>query len=296
MRKSRLLPRLFLVLFLFELLLFSPQAGADDKAFIWKVKSGASTAYVLGSIHAAKEDLYPLNAKIERAFQESTAAAFEIDLNIDLTATISSLMSSAMYKPDDSLKNHMTSPGYELASAELRKAGLDTLIIDRCKPWILAMLLETLELAKIGYRPELGIDTYFYNKAGNKKVSALETAEYQISLFGQFSDREQEAFLLATLKELKQLKTEMASIVNLWKNGDADKMDAAFSGSVSKSPELAGVFEKILYKRNRNMARKIEDYLRSGETYFVVAGAAHLIGKNGIIEILRGMGYSVEQL
>jgi hypothetical protein len=44
------------------------------------------------------------------------------------------------------------------------------------------------------------------------------------------------------------------------------------------------------------MASKIEDFLRNRETYFVVVGAGHLVGSQGIIEILKGKGYMVEQL
>jgi uncharacterized protein YbaP (TraB family) len=44
------------------------------------------------------------------------------------------------------------------------------------------------------------------------------------------------------------------------------------------------------------MASRIEEFLRTKETYFIVVGAGHLVGNKGIIEILRGKGYQVEQL
>jgi uncharacterized protein YbaP (TraB family) len=44
------------------------------------------------------------------------------------------------------------------------------------------------------------------------------------------------------------------------------------------------------------MVSRIEEFLRSKETYFVIVGAGHLIGNKGIIEILRRKGYLVEQL
>jgi len=42
--------------------------------------------------------------------------------------------------------------------------------------------------------------------------------------------------------------------------------------------------------------RKIEGYLRSGKTYFVVAVAAHMGGANGVLALLRHRGYRIEQL
>jgi uncharacterized protein YbaP (TraB family) len=41
---------------------------------------------------------------------------------------------------------------------------------------------------------------------------------------------------------------------------------------------------------------KIEGYLRSGKTYFVVAGAAHMGGENRVLALLRQRGYRIEQL
>jgi len=43
-------------------------------------------------------------------------------------------------------------------------------------------------------------------------------------------------------------------------------------------------------------SEKIEGYLRSGKTYFVVAGAAHMGGANGVLALLRHRGYRIEQL
>ena len=48
--------------------------------------------------------------------------------------------------------------------------------------------------------------------------------------------------------------------------------------------------------RNRNWIPKIEGYLRSGQTYFVVVGAAHMGGPSGVLALLRERGFKIEQL
>ena len=58
---------------------------------------------------------------------------------------------------------------------------------------------------------------------------------------------------------------------------------------------MSSAYEKLVYERNRNMAEKIEAYLKTKRTYLVIIGAAHLVGEKGIIEILRGKGYRVVQ-
>ena len=68
---------------------------------------------------------------------------------------------------------------------------------------------------------------------------------------------------------------------------------------ISKDEQEKGmspVYEKILYERNRNMADKVGEFLKSGKTSFVGVGAGHLVGEKGIIHILRERGYQVQQL
>jgi uncharacterized protein YbaP (TraB family) len=44
------------------------------------------------------------------------------------------------------------------------------------------------------------------------------------------------------------------------------------------------------------MVSEIEEYLKEKETFFVIVGAGHLVGNQGIIRLLKGKGFLVEQL
>ncbi len=65
---------------------------------------------------------------------------------------------------------------------------------------------------------------------------------------------------------------------------------------VREDRRLSPIYEKLIDERNRNMVSKMEDFLRTKETYFVIIGAGHLVGNQGVIEKLREKGYAVEQL
>jgi len=54
--------------------------------------------------------------------------------------------------------------------------------------------------------------------------------------------------------------------------------------------------ERLSGQRNRNWIPKIESYLDSGQTYFVVVGAAHMVGPEGLLALLKARGYKIEQL
>jgi len=56
----------------------------------------------------------------------------------------------------------------------------------------------------------------------------------------------------------------------------------------------AAVYETLLVGRNRRWVPQIEDCL-SQQKCFVVVGAAHLVGSDGLVAMLRAKGYTVKQ-
>ncbi|MEW6002985.1 MAG: TraB/GumN family protein, partial [Nitrospirota bacterium] len=59
---------------------------------------------------------------------------------------------------------------------------------------------------------------------------------------------------------------------------------------------MSAVYEKLIFERNKNMTTKMEDFLKTEKTYFVIVGAGHLVGDKGILDLFIKKGYSVEQL
>jgi len=252
---------------------------------------------MLGSIHLLKKDIYPLSNVIESAFNKADALAVEADINDISRLDIQKLMSNAFYSGDDNLEKHVTMDTFEAVKDHTGRLGLPVEFVYNQKPWFLGLTLESLELMKSGYDPEYGIDKHFLTKAmGKKKILELESLDYQIDLLSGLNDTEQELFLLYTLKDLKILVQEVDKLVDAWKSGSAESMDSIISKSFSEDGRFRPVYEKLIYKRNRSMAQKIEGFLGTNGTYFVVVGAAHLLGDRGIIQLLREKGYNAEQL
>jgi hypothetical protein len=242
-----------------------------------------------------KQNIYPLDKVIEDAFDKSDVLAVEANVNDVGNLDIGKLMDRAFYQGDDTLEKHVSRDTYDLVKKEFAGSGILLDLIDRQKPWFLALTLSSIELVQLGFDPTLGIDMHFLSKAeGKKKIAELESVDYQINLLSRFSDREQEAFLLNTLKESKTMDQEVNGLVRAWKSGDTKTVESVLTKSDDAG--MASVNEKILYERNGHMASRIEDYLRGRETYFVVVGAGHLVGSRGIIEILKGKGFAAEQL
>jgi len=296
-KNSKLLAIFFILILLGASVFAQETLSASQKSFLWKIQSKTNTVYVLGSLHFSKKEIYPLSAKIEKAFGQSEILVVEADINDMKKVDIQKLLERAFYPADDTLEKHVSPEIYESVKKETEGLGIPLEILNKQKPWFLAMTLVALESLKFGFDPNLGIDKYFLSKAeGRKKILELESLDDQLNLLSEFSDKDQELFLLYTLKDLKMMEQELGRLTQAWTSGDTKAMETLLAKSVSEDKRLSLISEKLIYERNRKMASKIEDFLRTRETYFAIVGAGHLVGDRGIIEILKGKGYPIEQL
>ncbi len=290
----------FLLFFIILTLLSSVHAennSSSQKGFLWKVQSKTGTAYIVGSIHAYKSELFPLPKKMEDAFDKSDALAVEANINEIKPESMMTMINGAFYQDRSTLEKHLSKETYEMTVQKLNELGLPLELFQNTKPWFVALTVTSMELQKLGLDPEYGIDKYFLKKAENKKkIVELESIDYQINLLSGFSDAEQELFLVSAFRDLELLKGEINEILKAWNTGDTKTMESFVSKSLQDDSGMLPIYEKLVFERNKNMVSKIEGYLRTNEQYFVVVGAAHLVGKDGIIETLKKKGYLVEQL
>ena len=89
---------------------------------------------------------------------------------------------------------------------------------------------------------------------------------------------------------------QVESLVRAWRSGDAQAIESIMADAVRPDASIAPIFEKLFDERNAKMTSRIEGYLNSDGSYFVIVGAGHLVGKRGIIELIKSKGYVVEQL
>ena len=293
--------RLFLVGVIFSLLLnFIPVQAVEAQQrnnFLWSVRSKTATVYLLGSVHFLKQESYPLNQAIETAFDRSSALVVEANVNDPGKADLANLLNRAVYVDGVTLDKRISPETYQLAEKEAEKLGLPMELIQRQRPWYLAMTFEGLELMRLGFDPKYGVDVHFLAKAANKKkIVELESLEEQINMLSGFSDSDQELLLLYTLKDLNMLSREIENIVTAWTAGDAKGIESILTRSLREEPRLAPMLKKLVDDRNVKMVSKIEGYLKAGQTCFVVMGAGHLVGNKGIINMLKERGYLIQQL
>jgi uncharacterized protein YbaP (TraB family) len=144
------------------------------------------------------------------------------------------------------------------------------------------------------YGTSKGVDRYFFNRAKKdaKEIIPLESAEYQLKLFAQMDEREQESFLRQTLEDLEVTETMASDMVNAWKSGDVEKLNSIMQMSFKEHPDM---YDRFVLRRNENWISKIEDLINQDDNVFVIVGAGHLVGTKSLLDLLKVKGYKIEQ-
>jgi uncharacterized protein YbaP (TraB family) len=270
-------------------------AQTRGRSFLWRVQSGSNVMYLAGSVHALTPDAYPLNPAYERAFTASSALVEEIDLaEADPLSGGLGLLAKGMYQDGRTLDRTVSRETLALVQDKLKGTPLTLDAIQLMKPWMVMLMLEALGSQSAGLDPELGLDKHFYNLAtnGGKQVIGLETAESQIDRFDKMPESMQEQMLKSELAEMDTEKTSLRSLLTAWQTGDAPAIEKMLLGSFSSNPTA---YDSLITQRNRNWMPQLEACLKRTSPCFVVVGAAHIVGPQGLLAMLQQRGYRVEQ-
>ena len=279
-------------------LLATPFSYAEnDRAFFWQVESESATVYLLGSIHYADPGFYPLRPAIERAFEASDNLVVEIAIDEAMAHAYQNLLNEkGTYAGKETIQQHVSAETYQSLLHHLELLGLPLEYVNHQKPGIIVLTLTSVQLLKMGFMPEMGIDLYFLKRArDNKDIIELETIEQQMDVF--LSIPNGDLLLRETLHSLDQADQLMSDIVRSWKHGDMALLEKIlFEDTMSQYPSYEEIYDRLFYERNENMSQRIRDLLQKEGTYFVVIGAGHFVGEKGILRMLEDYGYDVKRL
>ncbi len=270
-------------------------SSSSGRHVLWKVQSQQNTVYLAGSIHVLQEQHYPLPQVFDAAFHESSHVMFEVNLKELSSPTLQmTMVQKGLYLNGESLENVLSSSGFATAKRSMAALGRRLEDFNQMKPWMAATSVMALELQELGFESAHGVDRYYFEKAqaAGKSIKSLETVEFQLDLFDRLPGGVQEQFLLQTLTELKDLDQEVRELVRAWQQGDVTMLERLL-GSMRDYPEL---YQSLVVDRNVNWLPHVEAALEAPAPVFVVVGALHLLGTDGLVEVLKSKGYLVQQL
>ncbi len=265
--------------------------AAPAQSLLWKATSPRGTVYLLGAIHLMRPEAYPLPDAIEKAYAETDALVLEMDL-AQAQSEAGRVMARGLYADGSGLCDHVADTTCALVEQQAGAALAPA--IGRMKPWLAGMTLSVAALQQAGYRPELGLDAHFHARAlaDGRPRFGLETMDEQIGFLDGLAPAEQEQMLYLSLREAARTVAQVDTLAALWQRGDADALLGLAGADLEALPQFR---ERLLAGRNRAWVPQIEALVAEGRTPFVVVGALHLLGSDGVLALLERRGYRVAQ-
>jgi uncharacterized protein YbaP (TraB family) len=275
-------------------------APAAHRGQLYRVTHDGKTSYLFGTIHVGRDGVYPLDPVVTRALLDSKALVIELDIRESAPFQLA-LARHGRYADGDMMQNHLSPATLRLTVQALARAGLSLQSVQQYKPWLIANLLIGAEMEVHGYQRSQAVEYALLAAAQkqDKAVRQLESADYQLSLFDTLDERQQEQYLLENLADLADgasLKKSTA-LIDAWSAADAPGIHAAWQSATSGDTISAGFMNRVLLgKRNPEMASNIERIMQQDQVAFVGVGLLHLVGDDGLPQLLKRRGYQVEQL
>ena len=257
---------------------------------LWKItKTGQNdTTFLLGTFHLmCKEDII-FNDLISKKIQSSDKLYLEIDM--DDPSMMMSMLTAFNMKEGKTLSDLVTPQEYtRIATFFKDSLGTPVDFLKNMKPFLLQSVLYP---KLMNCRQVSGIEqeVMALAKIHNKDILGLETLQYQASIFDSVPYDVQAKAVVKMIDSLDKYRGEFAHMYQLYKNEKLQELGTLMD---KEDEDMKDFMPMLLTNRNINWVNKLRDLLPN-QSLFIAVGAGHLVGKTGLIELLRREGYSVE--
>lgn len=284
------------ILYVFILWCFIFTVPVFAKSPVWKISKQGNHIFVGGTVHFLSKSDYPLPDAFDSAYKNSTVLVLETDLQQFQTPEVQkAFMQNAVYQGEENITHFLKPDTVQALETHLTNRGIPAEQILKLKPGLLSITLTLVELQRLG-QMGTGVDEFYNLKAINEKrdVNYLETVSEQLRFIAGMGEGVEDEFINYTLDDLKDLPDMLQSLKDAWRTGNNDKMQKiALDPLRDRFPEI---YKILVADRNNNWISQIETMLKTREVEFVLFGALHLAGKEGILFQLEELGYTIENI
>jgi uncharacterized protein YbaP (TraB family) len=281
------------IFYLVSLFLFFA-ASVSGQSSVWKISANGNTVYLAGSVHLLRDQDFPLPKEFDAAFDASQILVIETDID-RMEGLGDEYRRRMQLENGQTLEDRLSRRTFRLLEKKAAELSLPLELIRELRPAMALTIFSALKLSKLGFsRP--GVDLYYLEKAKeeSKTLMYLESLEAHLeALFASGYFEDEDAYVFAALKDLDAAGTELQQLIDEWRKGIGHAAENTVREMAEQYPQT---YLSMLVNRNRAWLPLIESYLASPETEFVIAGAAHFYGPDGLLTLLAADGYTAEQL
>lgn len=270
-------------LFIFGFWFLGAEAG--DKGLLWKIEAPSGTvSYVFGTMHTDDPRVNDYPPVLKDALANSEVFMLEALPPKNPDVFYMKDQTNAQLLHEDELDRVR-----ELADFH----SMNFNIAMHMKPWLLAIVFD-LPKPQSPYSQDNMLAAMARDLG--KRVVPIEKSEEHFSVMDSFSIDDQIVMLRAVLKHKQEdRERDFETLINAYTSGNLDEIthiDERVTQGMLPKALWDRMRVKILDERNARMAQRIVEQT-SKQTAFITMGAAHLAGKNGVLEALRAAGYKL---
>ena len=264
----------------------------DDNTLLWQISGNGlqKPSYLFGTFHLMCKDDVQFSEQLKTAVGNSATVYMELDMD-DPALMLSGMMMMTM-KGGKKLTDFYSQEEYrkiEIFFKDSLSAPLS--FLQTMKPYMLVALLYPKMMP---CKTVSGVEEELMKlaKTQKKEIKGLETMELQAAVFDSIPYEEQAKELLKSIDSMDLNRKNFDTMMRVYKSQRLSAIEALFN----KSELGMQTHEDILLtKRNLNWVEQLGPVLKK-ENVFIAVGAGHLVGKNGLITLLRKKGYKVVPL
>ncbi len=288
---------LFLTLLLSTFSLISHSQNQQN-SLLWKITNPNTqkTSYLYGTMHISGRLAFHLGEEFFDAIESTDAVALESNPIIWLDEIFASPYANdylGKYGFKYSTYRGFYQKAFELTLPE-NKDLKDAISYDH---YLSNWMLYRENKSKLDFQEETFLDLFIYQtgKKTGREVYSLEDFRQSthFSKMGNLPDpdKKEPAPWYTKMKEDKEM-TANELIKEAYRNKDVLLLDSIHSQINSEN-----FMNYMLKIRNEIMTARIDSFIQKENiSLFIGIGAAHLAGKNGVIQKLRDKGYTVEPM
>lgn len=263
---------------------------------VWKVEKNGTRLFIGGTLHMLTAQDYPLPQAFEAAYREAGRIVFETDMaKMNDPEFQQYMLRELSYGAGGNLRQVLEADTWDAVSAFFGARGLSMSSVENFRPGMVATMMTVIELQRLGVESE-GVDAHFDRRASadGKAKGELESGAQQVAFIASLGAGQEDALLRYSLADIERLPRLWREMTRAWRSGDTAWLEDNIATEMRR--DFPTTHQAILIDRNRDWMPQIEAMARSAQVELVLVGALHLVGAEGLLELLRERGYRVTQL
>jgi uncharacterized protein YbaP (TraB family) len=275
------------IAFLAAILSFTSMTAQKNNSLLWEISGNGLTkkSYLYGTMHVSEKVSYHLSDAFFKHLLEADIVSNESD-----PETWQALSEA---RPDDYYDQYRNGSYKFYSLFYLRPMDKEMLkyVFSGASYSSHIMSLSNYDEESANFQENNVLDMFIYQtgRKYKKRIVGLEDARKSMELYYSVSRKDarpKEENLAIAMKIMKNRPISEA-MKDFYREKDIVMLD-----SLSKLTSSEKSHEAMIVKRNIIMARSIDSLAHTGSV-FAAVGAAHLAGKQGIIELLRAKGFTL---